>query len=88
MVRGSLVKLFPCKFSLSKPLSSPIASGTSEILQKLRSIKIKNCRVLELNIDPSGRFVSLEHPHRSSVIRNVISLKLSGILTRFMQPQT
>jgi len=34
---GSEVKLFPWRFSLSKHINSPIASGIMKILQKLKS---------------------------------------------------
>jgi len=68
-VGGSVVKLFPWRFSLSKQLNSPIASGIMEILQKLKSKKIKDC---------NGSLVNSEQPRRSRVIRFVQSLKLKN----------
>jgi hypothetical protein len=80
MVEGSLIKLFPCKFSLSKPLNSPIASGTIEILQKLKSRKIKD-PIAEL----TGIYWYFMQPYRSKVIRDVILSRLSDSLTSFVQ---
>jgi hypothetical protein len=81
-LEGSSIKSFPWRFSLSKHHNFPIALGTWEILQKLKSRKIKDCRE-EVEIWFNSSLLNLKHPKRSRVVRDLIIC--AGISTRFLQ---
>jgi len=80
--QGIETKLFPCRFNLSKHLKSPIESGTSCRLQKLRSRKIKNFKWDEYACLGS-RSLRFKQLNKSRVLRDTKELISFGILTSF-----